>query len=681
MRVIVTFSSEAGGAERVLLDVATALENCVLACPPGPLADAATAAGVRVLPIRERSLRARGGIGARGRAATHIAGHARELRRLMADLEPELLVAWGMRSIIATLALGPPGAPIPGRRLVLVHHDFLPDPVTAAAVRRAAGRADAVIVNSAAVATDLRSSGPVAAQIVVIHPGVALAPEPIQAPAAPPEVLVLGAIVAWKRPDLALEACALARRDHPELRLRIVGAPLQDGGTLAGELRRRAAQPDLAGSVGFPGPTLDPHAELARATCLLHCAEREPFGLVVAEALATGRPVIVPDADGPTEIVDDSCALRYPPGDAPAAARALVGLLDDPERALKMGRAGRTRAARTLDREQMRAEFVRALAPKGPVIPEPPPPPSAELALVTVTHNSAPELRALLDSVTHHLPGVRAIVVDCASTDDSVEIACRHPAAVSVTAGVNLGFGRACNLGLERVIEPVTIFVNPDVELLDDSLRALASELVRSSAPARLLAPLVISPDGARQDTVHPAPGSLAERLRVLLPPTLVPPSLGAALAPWRATSPRPVGWAVGCALGARTTTLRELGPFAESVFMYGEDMELGLRAARQGVATWFWPRARVLHHQAHASARVYGGEPFARLAQARHDALEQANGPRAAVGDDRVQTLLFATRIAAKRLLGRDVERERRQLAAVRAVRRTVSGEATRPT
>ncbi len=601
-----------------------------------------------------------------------------ELRRLVVDLEPELVVAWGMRSIIATLALRPPRVATARRRLVLAHHDFLPDLVTAAALRRAAARADAVIVNSHAVATDLSPDGSLVPGVVVIHPGVALGPEPVRAPAAPPEVLVLGAIVDWKRIDLALEACALARRSHPELRLRIVGAPLQDGGTLLGELQRRAARPDLVGAVQFPGPTEYPSAELARATCLLHCAEREPFGLVVAEALAAERPVIVPEAAGPMEIVDDACALRYPPGDAAAAARALGQLLDDPERGRRMGRAGRRLAVRTLGRARMCAEFVRVLAPDGAVRPARSP--AAELALVTVTHNSARELRALLDSVAHHLPDVRVIVVDCASTDDSVKVARGHPTAVSIPAGVNLGFGRACNLGLAQVTEPVTVFVNPDVELLDDSLLALASELLRVDTPPRLLAPLVISPDGARQDTVHPPPGSLAERLRVILPPTLLAARLATALAPWRADTPRAVGWAVGCALGACTTTLRELGPFAESIFMYGEDMELGLRAARDGVATWFWPRARVLHHQAHASARVYGGEPFERLAQARHDALARANGPRAAADDDRAQARLFTTRIAVKRLLGRDAVREQRQLAAVRAVHHAVSSDATRP-
>ena len=77
------------------------------------------------------------------------------------------------------------------------------------------------------------------------------------------------------------------------------------------------------------------------------------------------------------------------------------------------------------------------------------------------------------------------------------------------------------------------------------------------------------------------------------------------ALAPWLATRPRRVGWAVGAALVGQTRTLRGLGPFDETIFMYGEDMDLGLRATRAGVETWFWPSARVLHY---GRARRRGG-------------------------------------------------------------------------
>jgi GT2 family glycosyltransferase len=293
-----------------------------------------------------------------------------------------------------------------------------------------------------------------------------------------------------------------------------------------------------------------------------------------------------------------------------------------------------------------------------------------DFALVTVTHNSAADVRALLASVARHLPGVRTVVVDNASSDDTVAVARGFRGVVVVALSSNIGFGRANNRGLEAVSEPVAVLVNPDVEILDDSLRALVAEALRGEE--RLLAPLVLSPDGSRQDTVHGLPAGAADAVRALVPPTAVPGRMGVWLAPWRASGPRRVGWAVGCALGGRTETLRRLGPFDESIFLYGEDMELGLRAGASGVATWFWPAARVLHRQAHSSSVAFGGEPFVRQARARHDVVARRLGPRRAVVDDALQALTFCARIVFKPLAGRSAARERAQLRAMVAVWRS---------
>ena len=301
------------------------------------------------------------------------------------------------------------------------------------------------------------------------------------------------------------------------------------------------------------------------------------------------------------------------------------------------------------------------------------PPTTGDFALVTVTHNSAGHVQALLESVARHLPTVRTVVVDCASTDDTVAVARTFAGAVVVALSENVGFGRANNRGLAEVSERVAVLVNPDVELLDDSVTGLAAEAAMGSE--RLLAPLVVHPDGTRQDTVHPLPAAAADLIRVLAPGALLPGRAGVWLEPWRATAPRRVGWAVGCALAARTDTLRRLGPFDEGIFLYGEDMELGLRAAGEGVATWFWPAARVCHHQAHVSAVAFGGEPFTRLARARHDVVAMRLGRRRAALDDALQALTFASRIVAKGLLRRPAGRERAQLRALRSVRRGGAG------
>jgi GT2 family glycosyltransferase len=234
-----------------------------------------------------------------------------------------------------------------------------------------------------------------------------------------------------------------------------------------------------------------------------------------------------------------------------------------------------------------------------------------------------------------------------------------------IRLGENAGYGIGTNAGVTAAEEPVTLILNPDVELLDDSLAKLAAEAARHLS--RLRAPLVMRPDGSRQDSVHPLPGSPPQMARAATPA----PIGGAVIDPWRRNSATRVGWAVGCALGARTDTLRRLGPFDERAFMYAEDLDLCLRAADEKVETWFWPYARVLHHEAHASAAKFGGEPLELLAERRGSVLEERRGTGARTRDDLIQAATFANRIALKTLLGKSAIRERSQLRALLKARR----------
>jgi N-acetylglucosaminyl-diphospho-decaprenol L-rhamnosyltransferase len=665
--LFISYSGVFGGAERVLIDCANALAPASsVACPEGPLARTARVEGLPVFALSARPLDVRASARDRLLAPHRLAAHALEVRSLVGALGPDLVVAWGMRSAIACLC-----AARPGTRTVFQHNDLLPGPIIGALVRGVATRAALVIVPSQAVADDLDPGRRLRARVRVVHPGIDVAQPAGERPTAqPPEALVLGALVAWKRPDLALEVAALARRHSPELRMRFVGAPLDGDDPIIASLRQRARRADLAGAVEFAGASDDPRRELARATCLLHCASREPFGLVVVEALAAGRPVIVPNAGGPAEIADESCGILYPPGDAAAAARALLELLDSPERAAAMGFAGRRRALARFDRSRTQARFAAAVAPVTRAPPAAAFDPAAIFSLVTVTHNSERALEALLDSVDRHLPGVRVVVVDCASQDRSVEVARARRSVMAIPLPENVGFGRACNRGLRAVSAPISVLVNPDVELVDQSLLGLAAEAQRADRPARLLVPLVLGPDGTRQDSVHPVPGSPANLVTALIPPALVPGRAGAALAPWKASASRRVGWAVACALAAPTDLLRRLGPFDETIFLYGEDLELGLRAAQTGVETWFWPFARVVHHRAHSTSQAFGGEPLEILAAARHDVVARRLGVRRARLDDAAQGVTFASRWALKRAFGRAAERELSQLQALIAVR-----------
>jgi N-acetylglucosaminyl-diphospho-decaprenol L-rhamnosyltransferase len=325
--LLVAAAGVLGGAERVLLDWARALEGPVLlACPPGPLAAVADNAGIDVLPLRERPLQRRG---RSGRAARDLVALGGDIARLCRSRRPAVVVASGQRPLLAAA-----WTPLAGARLLALQHDLPTSAVSAQLLRAAARRSAALVCTSNLGAQALDAS-----RSQVIHPGVDLATWSLPArPGPPPRALFLGALVPGKRPDLALEIAARV----PELRLDVAGAPLPgDPPQLEQALRERAARADLAGRVRFLGAVDDPRAALAEAHCLLHCAEREAFGLALVEALAAGRPVVAPAAAGPLEIVTPACGRLYAPGDPGAGAAAVRELLADPD----AGVAARERAA------------------------------------------------------------------------------------------------------------------------------------------------------------------------------------------------------------------------------------------------------------------------------------------------------------------------------------------------
>ena len=74
----------------------------------------------------------------------------------------------------------------------------------------------------------------------------------------------------------------------------------------------------------------------------------EPFGLVVIEAMASGKPVVATAPGGPSEtVVDGVTGYLVQPSDPQEAAQAVEKLLIDPARRAQMGAAGRKRACET----------------------------------------------------------------------------------------------------------------------------------------------------------------------------------------------------------------------------------------------------------------------------------------------------------------------------------------------
>jgi alpha-1,6-mannosyltransferase len=122
-----------------------------------------------------------------------------------------------------------------------------------------------------------------------------------------------------KRWDVVLDAFARVRARRPAVLV------LFGDGPERAALERRAPP-----GVRFPGFERDRQrlaTALASADLLLHGCPYETFGLSVAEAVASGLPVVVPDQGGAAESVDLTCGERYASLDGAACAAAVERLL------------------------------------------------------------------------------------------------------------------------------------------------------------------------------------------------------------------------------------------------------------------------------------------------------------------------------------------------------------------
>jgi glycosyltransferase involved in cell wall biosynthesis len=208
-------------------------------------------------------------------------------------------------------------------------------PALARAVLR---RARATICPSRALADEAQRLG--ATNLCVIPSGVDV-PDEVAPPGEPPEILYAGRLSAEKGILDLLEAAR--------------GLPL----TVVGDGPLR---PSVPGATGFV-----PHGELtgyyARAAIVACPSRREGFGVVCAEAMAHGRPVVATAVGGHLDLVaDGETGLLVPPGDPPALRAALERLLADAGLRSRLGAAARERVRERFSWERVTAETLAVYA-------------------------------------------------------------------------------------------------------------------------------------------------------------------------------------------------------------------------------------------------------------------------------------------------------------------------------
>lgn len=216
-----------------------------------------------------------------------------------------------------------------------------------------------IVVNSRTTATTVSR----------LRRGSFIVPSPVQVaelkqvgdppPEPPLQVGIIGRLSPWKGQDIFLEAFAQAFSEGTG-RAVIVGSAQFDAGDEDRRLRALAERLGIAEQVDLLGFREDIGVVLRDLHVLVHASTlAEPFGQVVVQGMAAGRPVVASDAGGPSEIIDDGVTgLLFPPGDVEALAHQLRRLAVDPALRQRLGQA----AAQVVDEftpEAVASEILR----------------------------------------------------------------------------------------------------------------------------------------------------------------------------------------------------------------------------------------------------------------------------------------------------------------------------------
>lgn len=242
--------------------------------------------------------------------------------------------------------------------------------------------------------------------------------------------------------------------------------------------------------------------------------------------------------------------------------------------------------------------------------------PSPELSVVVVAWNCESMLRDCLQSVRDKAGDVRCevIVVDNHSGDGTLAMLAREFPEVRVIANAeNTGFARASNQGMAAASSPLLALLNPDTVLIREGCLADFKRRMDAFPHIGAAGCRLVFPSGEYQVGDGGYLPTLASVLcHALLLARLAPRKLhglflqdGAVAAPYG-----PVGWVSGAFTIVRREVVDRVGGLDGSFFMYGEDVEWGVRLNRNGVVVAYFPDISIVHLQGGTQRKVLKTPP-----------------------------------------------------------------------
>lgn len=185
------------------------------------------------------------------------------------------------------------------------------------------------------------------------------------------------------------------------------------------------------------------------------------------------------------------------------------------------------------------------------------------------------------------------VVVDNASSDNSLGALETYGDRVRIIqTGKNLGFGRAVNRGVAVSQSAIVVALNPDVVLRPDSVNAMV-EFLNTHVNVGMVGPKLKDADGQVLASCGETPRLRDEICRKFLLHLIFPLLKFRRQKP---SKPKAVAWVTGACFAVRRRVLDAVNGLDEAIFMYYEDVDLGLCINRAGWQVMYLPHAEGIH-------------------------------------------------------------------------------------
>jgi len=243
-----------------------------------------------------------------------------------------------------------------------------------------------------------------------------------------------------------------------------------------------------------------------------------------------------------------------------------------------------------------------------------------DLTVVIVNWNSGKFLSGCLSSLYKNDNSLdfEILVVDNASSDDSLMCLKKFPRVRLIKNEKNLGFARANNQAIRKSKGKYILLLNPDTVILKDSLKGMA-KFLDEHPDVGVLGCKLLNPDGSVQPSCHafltlPHVFFEISQLNYLLPKNnffikifsflgkFFPKLFINYLTP---SEPIEVDSVMGSCYMIRREALKKTGLLDENFFLYHEEMEFSYRVWQKGYKVMFYPYASVVHYSKHVSNKV----------------------------------------------------------------------------